>query len=90
MAKKEIKVNKEMTTEEARAFRASLYKTTVEAISDKEKREQFRLFWAKERKAYGNPKGLEEILWVHLKASKLDSPEQFEAGLKHFGLQKVR
>lgn len=92
MAKKEIEkeTSKEMSLEEAKAYRASLYKPTKKTLSDQEKREQFRLYWAQEKYKYGKSKNLEQIVWMHLKASKLDDPEKFEAGLKHFGLQKVR
>ncbi len=93
MAKKE-KVEqmekREMTQEEAKAFRASLYKPEVRTLTDKEKREQFRVFWAKAKKQYGKSKELEEILWVHLKSTKQDEPEKFEAGIAHFGLKKVK
>lgn len=81
---------KEMSLEEARAYRAALYKPSAKVLSEDEKREQFRIFWAQEKYKYGKSKDLEQILWVHLKASKHDDPEKFEAGLKHFGLQKVR
>jgi hypothetical protein len=94
MAKKEreavMENAKEMSLEESKAYRASLYKPEARALSGLEKREQFRIFWAKEKKKYDKPKELEQILWVHLKAVKLDDPEKFEAGLKHFGLKKVR
>lgn len=82
--------NSEMSLQEARAYRASLYKPQVEKLTEQEKREQFRLFWAKEKSKYGKSKDLEDILWLHLKSSKLDEPEKFEDGLKHFGLKKVR
>lgn len=94
MAKKEKEAMKEeakeMSLEESKAFRASLYKPAQIVLSEPEKREHFRIFWAKEKQKYDKPKELEQILWVHLKASKLDEPEKFEAGLKHFGLKKVR
>ena len=81
---------KEMTTEEANTFRASLYKPIERKLSEKEKREQFRVFWTGARKRYGKPKELEEIIWMHLKSSKLDDPAKFEEGLKHFGLKKIK
>jgi hypothetical protein len=93
MAKKE-KVEqmekREMTLEESKAFRASLYKPEVRELTEKEKREQFRVFWAKSKKQYGKSKELEEILWVHLKSTKMAEPEKFEAGIAHFGLKKVK
>lgn len=79
----------EMTLEEARAYRASLAKSTQSNLSDHEKREQFRTFWAQAKYKYGKSKDLEDILWIHLKAVKMDSPEKFEAGIKHFGLEKA-
>ena len=85
MAKKENK--QEMTLEEAKAYRASLYKPIAAILTDQEKREKFRLFWAKEKSKYGKSKDLENILWIHLKSAKLDNPENFEKGLQHFGLR---
>lgn len=82
--------NKEMTLEEAKAFRASMYKPEPQKLSDQEKREAFRLFWAQNRKMYGKSKDLESIIWLHLKAVKMDEPEKFEAGVKHFGLTKIK
>lgn len=88
MAKKEHKAN--MTLEEARAYRASLHVPKEKDLTDKEKRESFRMFWAQSRKKYGNKsKELEQILWLHLKATGNDVPEKFEDGISHFGLKKV-
>lgn len=92
MAKKEkaSQMEKTMTTSEANAFRASLYKPAPKKLSDSEKRESFRLFWTKNRKRYGRSKNLEGIIWLHLKSTKMDEPEKFEAGLSHFGLKKIK
>ena len=90
MAKKELKEEqKPMTLEEAKTYRASLFKPAVKKLSEAEKREKFRLFWAQSRKKYGRPRELEPILWIHLQATKQDEPEKFEEGLKHFGLKKL-
>lgn len=89
MAKRDLKEGQEMTLEESKAYRASLYKPVVKKLSEAEKREKFRLFWAQSRKKYGKPRELESILWIHLKVTKQDEPEQFEAGLQHFGLKKL-
>jgi len=88
--KKKQEKRSEMTLEEAKAYRASLHKEKARQLSDHEKREQFRLYWAQNKHKYGKAKDLEDILWVHIKAAKLDSPEQFENGLAHFGLKKIR
>jgi len=80
-----------MSLEEAKAYRASLYRPVKKALSEQQKREAFRVFWALEKAKYGKrKKDLESLLWLHLKSSKLDEPEQFEAGLNHFGLKKIR
>lgn len=81
---------KEMTLEEARAWRASLAKPEVKVLNDAEKREEFRKFWAEQKYKYGKAKDLEPILWAHLKATKHDEPAKFEDGLAHFGLKKIQ
>jgi hypothetical protein len=88
MAKKEV--SGEMSLEEAKAYRASLYVPKKLELSDPERRNQFKLFWAQTKKQYGKQKDLEAILWVHLKATGNDQPEKFEVGLAHFGLKKIR
>lgn len=92
MAKKEQKVeaSEEMTLAQAKAFRASLHKPKAIELTEEEKREEFRKFWATQKSKYGKSRDLEEILWLHLKAVKKASPESFEEGLAHFGLKKVR
>lgn len=56
--------------------------------SDEEARVKFQEFWAKNKNHYSCPKDVEPILWAHLKAAGYDSPEEFEAGIKNFGLEK--
>lgn len=84
------KEKQEMSLQEAKAYRQSLHKEKVKALDEHEKREQFRLYWAENKYKFGKAKDLEEILWVHLKSAKLDDPENFEKGLAHFGLKKIR
>jgi len=80
----------EMTLEEAKAYRMSLNVAKEVKLEDHEKREKFRIFWAENKYQYGKAKDLEPILWEHLKASKLDDPKDFDKGLAHFGLKKVK
>jgi membrane-anchored protein YejM (alkaline phosphatase superfamily) len=80
----------EMSMEEARAYRASLAQDQTKLLSEQERREAFRLFWAQEKYKYGKPKELENVLWLHLRAIKMDSPESFEKGLQNFGLSKEK
>lgn len=95
MAKRDWKeqkedVKEEMTMEQARAYRASLATTVKSELTQEEKREAFRVFWAQAKAQYGKARDMEEILWLHLKATKMDKPEQFDAGLTHFGLTKIK
>lgn len=85
--KEKLEEMPEMTLEEAKAYRASLCKPEVIELSGEEKREQFRLFWAQEKHKYGKSKDLEPILWLHLKAIKMDEPSKFSEGILNFGLR---
>jgi hypothetical protein len=82
--------SQEMTMEEARAYRASLYKAEEVELTDAQKRDEFRKFWAQQKYKYGKSKDLEPILWAHLKATKQDDPAKFEDGVAHFGLKKIQ
>jgi len=90
MGKKEQKQEVvEMSVEEAKALRAAKHASIPKKSSESDNKEAFRLFWAKEKASYGKEKSLESVLWVHLKAIKMDSPEKFTAGISHFGLKKI-
>lgn len=81
----------EMSLEEARAYRASLAPPKVEIpLSESQRREEFRKYWAQKKSWFGKGKEIEPIIWTHLKAIGMDHPEKFEDGLKHFGLEKVK
>lgn len=90
--KKDTKKEKKefMTLAESRAYRLSLFKERTKVLSDLEKREKFRLFWAKNKNKYSDSKDMEDILWIHLQSSNLSEPEKFEEGIKHFGLKKIK
>ena len=79
-----------MTLEQSKAYRASLHKPAVKAMTEVQKREAFRVFWASNKAKYGKNKSLERAIWLHLKSIKMDSPEQFAQGLQNFGLKKVK
>lgn len=80
----------EMTLEQSKAYRASLHKPTPKVLTEEQKREEFRIFWAGNKAKYGKSKAIEKAIWLHLKAIKMNSPEQFAAGLDNFGLKKVK
>jgi hypothetical protein len=91
MAKKQkVEINSDMSLEEAKAYRASLAVKKEKVFTEAEKREAFRIFWAQEKAKYNKDRNIESILWLHLKAIKMDTPDQFESGIQNFGLKKVR
>ena len=81
---------KGMTLEESRAYRDARHVPKAPVLSDEEKREEFRIFWVSNKAKYGEAKGIEKALWLHLKTIKMDSPEQFSEGCEHFGLKAVK
>lgn len=82
--------SQEMTLEEARSHRASLHVPQAPKLTETQKREEFRKFWASNKRKYGEAKDIEKALWLHLKTIGKTSPEHFQDGLKHFGLTKVK
>jgi hypothetical protein len=90
MGKMKRAMQEEMTLEESKAYRASLYIPAVKALTEKQKRQEFKLFWAKEKKKYKNGRALEEIVWLYLKTTKQDDPASFEKGLASFGVKKIK
>jgi hypothetical protein len=92
MAKKQQppKMEVSMSAEEAKAFRATLATgPAIKPLTQKQKRDAFKVYWTQNKKKYGMTGKLEEVLWLHLVATKNDSPENFDAGLKNFGIKKV-
>lgn len=91
---KEIKAQKqtslEMSLEEAKAYRASLHKPAPRVFTEDEKREAFRIFWARHKATFGKGKALEKVIWLHLKTIGMNTPDKFEQGLENFGLKKVK
>lgn len=90
MAKRDREERQEMSAEEARAARLAAAKPkAAKELSEAQKREAFRLHWVKEKAQYGKAaRELEDIIWLHLKAIKMDEPAKFDEGIKHFGLKK--
>lgn len=81
---------KSMSLAEARAYRASLAKAKESELTMAQKREAFRIYWAKEKSKYSQTKDIEQIIWIHLKAIKMETPEKFADGIKNFGLKKIK
>ena len=79
----------EMTLEEAQALRASRHVALEKPLTEKQKREAFKIYWAQNKRKYGMTNKLENVLWLHLVATKNDEPALFENGLKNFGIKKI-
>ena len=88
MAKNKDIQEKEMTPEEAKAYRANLYKPQEKVLREDQKREAFRIWWASNKKKYGQSKKMEQALWLHIKTMGLDNPLDFEKGVSNFGFKK--
>lgn len=80
----------EMSLEEAKSYRASLHKPQPKVLTEEQKREAFRIYWASNKKVFGKSKAMEKAVWLHLKTIGMNSPEQFSQGLDNFGLKKVK
>lgn len=74
--------------EKAREAQVFASKPEVDEYEIARAREEFRVFWASEKKNYNRTRDIEDVLWAHLKASGNASPDRFEKGLAHFGLRK--
>lgn len=76
MAKKKKQMKPEDAMQKTKAKRS---------LTDKEKREAFRVFFVKAKRQLGIAASLEEIIWKHLKSTGHDKPEDFQKGIEHFG-----
>ena len=52
---------------------------------EEEIREEFKQYFTKLKRKIGLTSDLEQIIWLHLKASGFDKKEKFSAGVRHFG-----
>ena len=52
---------------------------------EKEEREDFRKFFIKIKKQFNLDKALEEVIWLHLKATGCNVEAKFAEGVKSFG-----
>jgi len=80
----------ELDAAQARKKRLEYYEA-LRASEDKEDirnhRDEFKKFWSEKRTEYKRSKELEDIIWLHLKAIGKTKPEEFEEGIRHFGLK---
>ena len=78
-----------MTLEEAKAWRASLAKpASAKPLSQKQKRDAFKVYWTQNKKKYGMTGKLEHVLWLHLVAPKTTNQLILKLDLKISALKK--
>ena len=87
---KTVAAQVQMTLDQSKAYRAALHKPVAKVLTDAQKREAFRVWWTGHKNKYGKSGKLELALWMHLKATGMDKPEDFEAGIFNFGIKKVK
>lgn len=85
---KDIETIKSLTDEEKNAIarakriaRAGI----IEINEETNVREAFRVYFIQIKKKLNLPNELENIIWLHFKASGFNKPELFDAGIRHFG-----
>lgn len=93
MSKKKESVNniiKNALAEQVEEMKKSL----KESVSVKDKKsgikklkEEFELFWAQKKNKYKMYGNISEAVFSHFLAYGFTSPDKFEEGLKHFGLE---
>lgn len=54
-------------------------------MTEKEAKEAFRVFFVKLKKQLSLSSSLENVIWMHLKATGNDKPENFKKGVQNFG-----
>jgi len=54
-------------------------------LRESEKREEFRKYFTKLKRKLDLDKNLENVIWLHLKSIKMDTPELFDKGIQNFG-----
>ena len=79
------KKKEEKELEKAKKNKVALPVTRTRPKKESEHREDFRIYFAKLSRKLNLDKYLEEVLWLHLKATKNDRKELFDDGIKHFG-----
>lgn len=59
-------------------------------MNKKEKREAFRQFFIKAKRKLNLSSSLEDVIWMHLESTGMDSPENFKKGMQNFGYKEIK
>lgn len=78
-------ISQELTPREKRLLKAQAKQ--VAEVKEVDHREEFRQYFVQLKTKLKLDPSLEKILWLHLKAINCDKAEDFEKGIKHFGLK---
>ena len=79
------KKEQELSPREIRIKLAKSVKTNNNKPKEDETREEFKKYFIKLKRKMGLTPDLEQIIWLHFKASGFDEIEKFDKGIEHFG-----
>lgn len=83
--KKELSQEERIAQAKEKRKKAWEEKQKQDGSEERIRREEFRRFFVRIKGKLKIGKEMEEILWLHLKASGFDTKDKFEKGIKHFG-----
>lgn len=81
---KPMELSVEQKLKNARERRIKLAGLTVKKVEEGT-REEFRKYFTRIKRQLNLASDLEEVIWLHLKASGFDKKDKFEQGINHFG-----
>ena len=75
--------------DEARQKRIELAAKLEQKKEKQDHYSEFQDWWNLNKNSFQKSKDFEQILWLHLKAIKCDTPDKFLQGVENFGLKRV-
>ncbi len=69
----------------SRAIRLQMAGMTTKDVELKSTRAEFRKYFIQIKQKLGLKSSLEEVMWLHFKASGFDQKDKFDDGVRHFG-----
>ena len=85
MAKKKIKAEKKMEAIKIEPKIIEVVKAPKKKMRESDLRDAFRTYFIQLKRKINLKPDLEEIMWLHFKASGFDDIEKFDEGTRHFG-----
>ena len=87
MAKAKKTEESKLSPKELRRARYEAMQKASTSRREEDDREDFRQYFVKLKRKLSLEADLEDIMWLHFKASGFASKERFDAGVKHFGYE---